>query len=175
MSAPPPDAAMCVALMGTSSVAIAVTCARAVSLRAQSEPDRREDARVGLQHQHVPGQIGAVAIAVVEPATQAVLLVGEQHDADRPPRPEVQLLQQTRHFPRRHRAAAVVGRAGADVPRVEVAADDDDLFGLLAPADFGDHVGRIRVGQHLGAHRQLETQVLAARGHARQAVGVLDG
>ena len=39
--------------------------------------------------------------------------------------------------------AAVVEGAGAEVPRVEVRADDHDLVGLLAAADLADHVGAL--------------------------------
>src|SRR5207249_1683947 len=37
-------------------------------------------------------------------------------------------------------AGAVVGRALAEVPRIEMGADDDDLFGLVAATDFADDV-----------------------------------
>ena len=40
----------------------------------------------------------------------------------------------------------VVGRAGADVPRVDVAAEQHDLLRPLAAANLADDVGRLDVG-----------------------------
>ena len=76
------------------------------------------------------------------PPRIAVLLVGEEHDAHRAARPQVELLHQPHRLPRHDAAAAVVGRARADVPRVEVAADDDDLVRQLAAAHLADDVVR---------------------------------
>ena len=39
-----------------------------------------------------------------------------------------------------HDAGAVVGGAGAQVPAIDVAADDHDLVGLLGAGDLGDRV-----------------------------------
>jgi hypothetical protein len=110
----------------------------------------------------------AVAIAVVHGAAQSVLFVGEQHDANRAPWSQLQRLQQPPDLPRRDRPSAIVSRAGANVPGIEVAADDDDLVRPLAPAHFRDDVRRLDVGVHGGIHRQAETHSLAPRGHACQ-------
>ena len=79
-------------------------------------------------------------------AAQAVLFVGQQHDAHRPARPDAELLHQPQRLPRDDAADAVVGGAGADVPRVEMAAEQHDLVRLLAPADLADDVRRLDVG-----------------------------
>ena len=57
---------------------------------------------------------------------------------------------------------AVVHRALADVPRVDVSAEHHDFVGLLAPAQLGDDVARRRVGQHLRAHLSV-TMIFSPR------------
>ena len=154
MSAPPPPALTWSAAMPVSSVAIALTVSRAASLPVKPNAERPEHAAVRLQHHHVLRQLGAMLIAIGEAAAAAVLFVGEQHHAHGAPRPQVQLLHDPQRFPRHHAAAAIVGRAGADVPRVEMAADDDDFVRLLAAADFADDVRRFRVGVEMRLHLQ---------------------
>src|SRR5205814_8573996 len=144
---------------------------------AAGEPDslRSEDAAVGLEHEHMPRELAAMLLAVRQPAASAVLLVRPEHDAHRSPRPQVQLLHDPQRLPRDDAASAVVGGAGADVPRVEVAADDDDLLGLLASADLADNVRRRNVWLEMRLHRQTHDDAIAAVGHALQTIGVLGG
>ena len=144
--------------------------------RAAGEPEARraEDAAVGLEHHHVVGELRPVALEVGASAGEAVLFVGEEHDAHRAARPQVELLHQPQRFPRHDAAAAVVCRAGADVPGIEVAADDDDFVGPLAAADLADDVRRVGIGQELGLHLQADADLRAAVLHALQALGVLD-
>ncbi len=80
------------------------------------------------------GDLGGVRVAVGAAAASAVLLVGPEHHANRPPRPEAKPLHQTHGLPRGHGAAAVVHRALSHVPRVDVSAEDHDLVGFLAAA-----------------------------------------
>ena len=147
--------------------------ARAASLPVKPKPRRTEDAAVGFHHHHVARQLGEVPIAIAEAAAAAVLLVGPQHDADRPARPQIQLLHQAQRLPRHHAAAAIVGRSGADVPGVEVAADDDDFVRQLAAAELADHVGRVGVGQEVRLHRRASGARRAAIAHALQPRGIL--
>src|SRR6185295_6771987 len=123
--------------------------------------------------QHVPGELGAMLIAIAETAAAAVLLVVPQHDAHGAARPEIQLLHQPHRLPGDDAAATIVGGAGADVPRIQVAADDDDLLGPLASADLADDVRRRRVGLEVRLHLQPDDDAAAAIGHALQAIGVL--
>jgi len=69
--------------------------------------------------------------------------------------------------------AAIVDRAGSDVPRVEVAAHDNYLFRLDAPAHLRNDVGGIGVRPHLGRHRESDARMLAPRAHASEPCGVL--
>ena len=116
----------------------------------------------------MPGEIGSRA-------GQPVLLVREQHDTHGTPRPEVQRLHQPQGLPRHHASAAVVGRSGADVPRIEVAADDDDFFRALAAANLGDDVRGVRVGEKPRVHFQAQRDLRAAVLHALESIGVLGG
>ena len=119
--------------------------------------------------------VGAMLIAVRLPAASTVLLVGPQHDADRPPRPEIQLLHDPQRFPGHDAPSAIVGRTRADVPRIEVAADDDDLVRPLAAADLADHVRRFHVAFHVRVHAEVHDDGTAAFGHPLQPIGIFGG
>jgi hypothetical protein len=90
-------------------------------------------------------------------------------------RAQVQRLQQPRHLPRDDAAAAVVVRALPHVPRVEVAADEDDLVRLLSAFKLRDDVGRLGVGQEARLHPEAQAGALAAVVHALQHLRALDG
>ena len=115
-----------------------------------------------------------MALEIGAPAGEAVFLVRIEHDSHRAARPQVELLHQPQRFPRHDAAAAVVGRAGADVPRIEVTAHDDDLIRPFPAADLADDVGGIGIGQELGLHLQADANLRAAVLHPLQALGVLD-
>ena len=55
-----------------------------------------------------------------------------------------------------HDAGAVVGGAGAQVPAIDVAADDDDLVGLLGAGNLGDRVVDLDLA---GAERVLQVDL----------------
>ena len=114
-------------------------------------------------------------ISIRGDAAAAVLLVRPEDHANGPARAEVQLLPDPQRFPRHHASAAIIGRAGADIPRIEVAADDDHFVGPLAAADLADDVGRFGVGLEVSLHLQPHHHFVAAVGHPLQAVGVLGG
>ena len=61
--------------MPASREAMAVTDARAVSLPVNPKPNGRKRSAVGLDHQDVVGQLGAVRVSVGRPAPKAVLFV----------------------------------------------------------------------------------------------------
>ena len=155
MSAPSPAGPMRSAWMPRSSVAISLNGARGVRSR-ESKAGRAEHAGVRFEHQHVAGELILVSIAVGQRAQTSVLLVRPQHDAKRAARPQVQLLHEAERFPRHDAPPAVVGRAGADVPGIEVPADDDHFVRSFAAADFADDVERVGVGQEPGLHLQAE-------------------
>src|SRR5882724_1503686 len=49
----------------------------------------------------------------------------------------------------------VINRAGAEIPGIEMAGDDDDLLGMLAAFEVGDHVVADGVGKHLRSENEL--------------------
>ena len=79
---------------------------------------------------------GLVLVEVGAAAAQSVLLVHEQHGADGALRLQVHVVHQAHRLHHHGHARAVVDRAGAEVPGVEVRADEDDLIGLLAAAEL---------------------------------------
>ena len=90
--------------------------------------------------------------------------------------PQAGLLQDSHRLHHHGRSGRVVGRPGAAVPRVEVAAEDDDLVGLVGPGDLADDVEGVDVGI---VERVLDVQ-LEPDGHflfhgPHQAAVVLGG
>ena len=80
-------------------------------------------------------------------AVAAVFLAGEKHGADRVARLVADGLEQAEDFDGLDDAGTVVVRAGRDVPRIEMATDEDNLFRKLGALDFADDVVRGRVGE----------------------------
>ncbi len=113
-----------------------------------------------------------IAVAIASAAAKTVLFVGPEDDPDGAARTQVQLLHQAQRLPRHDRPAAIVGRSRSDVPRVEVATDDDHFVRELASTDLTDDVERIGVGEHLRFHLQSKADGRAAVRHALQAIGV---
>ena len=64
-------------------------------------------------------------------ATQALLLPGEENEPDRPPRLGIAFRKQPGCFQHDDRAGAVIGCALAEVPRIEMRADNDHFVGLF--------------------------------------------
>ena len=123
-----------------------------------------------------------MTIAVCIRASQAVLLVGPQHDPHGASGPHSQPLHEAYGLPCGHAATAVVHCSLADVPRIDVASQHDDFVGQLSSTDLGDRITRRRIGQslrlHLQSHEHALTPILHAVKHAgifgRQR-GVRDG
>ena len=132
-------------------------------------------AAVRLHSHHDVLQLGPVGIPVAQAAPQAVLLVGPQHHADGALGLQAQGLDQAGGFHGEDDASAVILGALAHIPAVQVAAEDDDLLGLLAAAELAHHVGGGGVRQGLSAHLQAQADALAPVLHAVQLSGGLDG
>ena len=87
---------------------------------------------------------------------------------------DVELLEDAHHLHGDRAAGSVVGGAGAVVPRVEVAADHDDLIFLRPAGDLRDDVERIGVGGvplRLDVELQLHRHIVLQQ--ARDAVVML--
>src|SRR5580693_10673738 len=52
-------------------------------------------------------------------------------------------------------ACGVVNCTGAQIPRIEMSADDNDLLGMLGTFEVGNHVVTLRVGKSLRRENQV--------------------
>jgi len=75
---------------------------------------------------------------VLPRAVHALLFATEEHEANRPPRQQSRGLEGARRFDHQRGIAAVVERAGAQVPGIEVRAEDNCFVGLLASTNFAE-------------------------------------
>ncbi len=83
----------------------------------------------------------------------------------------MQFLQKLCRFHRDGDSGAVVDRAGAQVPGIEVSGDDDELLGMLAALQIGDHVVAGGIGQFLRSEGEVHAH-LSLRGEMRDQVGI---
>ncbi|OQC35203.1 MAG: hypothetical protein BWX64_02559 [Acidobacteria bacterium ADurb.Bin051] len=83
---------------------------------------------------------GEVGLCVGARAEQPLLLGGPECEADRAPGLHADRLEDPRRLHDDRDARAVVGRAGARVPRVEVGARHHDLLPAVGAGDLGEHV-----------------------------------
>ena len=130
-------------------------------------------AEVALRAQLVLAQVAHVLLRVGIAAMQALLLVGERDHADRAGR-SLRLRQRAYQVAGGHRdrnAGTIVDRAGAKVPRIQVAPDHHHLVRLRAPGDLADHV--LRGVRAVPAAVEVERDLHRSQRHQpRQLVGV---
>ena len=109
---------------------------------AALQPDALDPAGSHVVDQHAGdlGHLLLVRLDVGPRAVQALLLAREQDEADGPLGLDAHGLERPGGLEHGHDAGAVVGGAGAQVPAIDVAADDHDLVGLLGARDLGDGV-----------------------------------
>src|ERR1019366_6048970 len=113
-------------------------------------------------------------LAVSHAAPPAVLLVDPESDADGAPRFETEFLHEGHGLEAGDDGSAIVLRALADVPGIEVAAQDDHFLGMLPAGDLADDVAAIGVGGHLRAHLQVDRDghaVVDKTGHIMASSG----
>src|SRR5258706_14082914 len=107
-------------------------------------------------------------------AEETFLLAAPESDADRSLRGDADRFQNAHRLHGYDRPRAVVGRARAAGPGVEMAAGHDALALLVGAGDLGDRVVGVLVlivVRRLAVH--LEGDVLPLSGEARQAVELL--
>ncbi len=132
---------------------------RASSLFAAGEA-RGDDATVsgvGLERDGVTRELIAVAFGVGARASEPVLFVGEEHHPHRASR------RTLAHHALRGRehdgdARAVVERAGAEVPRVEVRAEEHQLTREIGARHLAHDVRAVALGQRATPEREPEAQ-----------------
>ena len=112
-------------------------------------------------------------LGILHGSAYAIFLIRPQHDAHGALWPQAKLEHQPRSLPRGEATAAVVHRPLANIPRVDVAADDDDLLRLLRSGNLRNDVVRNAVGQSACLHLEPHAERLAAGLHPREHVGVL--
>ena len=117
----------------------------------------RDRARTVVEHDDGLDRVGfaGVRLGVLVRADQPLFFSGEEYEPDGPLGLQPRLRDHARRLEGAHRARAVVGRAGPQVPGIEVRADDDDLARVLHAADLGDGVplgDRVRGQRVLDAH-----------------------
>ena len=115
---------------------------------------------------------GAVTVTIVAGAVEAVFFIAEQHHAHRAARALAEALQQPSGGGDDGHAGAVVQRALAQVPAVEMGADEHDLVREVGARHFADHVVRGGVDIALRLQVQLQTQRLALCVQSGHGVGV---
>ena len=64
-------------------------------------------------------------------------------------------------FERGDDPGAIVLRAGAYIPGIDVAAHHYDFFRLFRAANFTNHVGGIGIGKHVAFHFQMDLDDVA--------------
>ncbi len=114
------------------------------------------------------------AVRDTPPRPHEVLLAGEEDDADGPPRHEPRVAQQAQRFHDRDASRAVVGRALAHVPRIDVRAEQHDLVRKLSPAQLADDVGARRIRQRARAERELDLDRSATRQPASRSASSVE-
>ena len=124
-----------------------------------------------LVQRDLVGVRGGVALR----AGQAVLLVGERHHPDRARRRARQVADQLAGGHGDADAGAVVDRAGAEVPGIQVPPDQHDFFRSLAARDLADHVVRGRGAVPADVERDAHADRLAQCQQAGELVGIGDG
>ena len=104
-------------------------------------------------------------------AAEAVFFVGEEDGAEGVARFDSEGFEEAENFHGLDDAGAVVVRAGRDVPRIKVAADDHDLIGKFGAADLADDVVGKGVGVTGGMGREFDADCGIDREGGAQAVG----
>ena len=73
---------------------------------------------------------------------QSLLFSGEKDETNGPARQDFGGFDRPKRIDDKRGIAAVVERAGAEIPGIEMRADDHELVGLFHAAEFGNHIGR---------------------------------
>ena len=88
-------------------------------------------------------------------ADQSLLFAGEKNEADGAPRLHARRLNGSQRIDDQSGVAAVIERARAQFPRIEVRAQDHEFVWLLAASYFRDHVRRLDRPAQLVRNREI--------------------
>ena len=105
-------------------------------------------------------------------AEHALFFAGKQHEANRAARDGAGSVNHARRVNHHRGVAAVVERARAQFPGIEMRAEQDEFVRLFAPANFGDDIFRFyRAGDFVG-HVEMNVHRHVVGEKARHAFGV---
>src|SRR5256714_7622541 len=86
----------------------------------------------------------------------------------------MKLLDQVRRFHRNGDAGAVIDRPRAEIPRIQMSRNDNDLFGMFGAFDVADNVEARRVGERLRGENEMHAHY-ALRRKRRDQIRVFRG
>ena len=112
-------------------------------------------AKVALNRGKMVLDFVLVRRGISDTAGIAELLIHPGNHANGPLGMQAKLLDQLRGLHGHHDAGRIVNGAGAQVPRIEMAGDDHDLFRMLAAFQVADHVERLDVSKLLRSQHQV--------------------
>src|SRR5205807_2553650 len=104
------------------------------------EPDWMTCAQIAFDSGNVIGELSLVVFGVGSSAHQPVLFVHPRDHSDSSFGPKAEPLDQLSDLHSYCDACAVIDRAGAQVPRVQMTGDNDYLLGMLAAFNIRDDV-----------------------------------
>src|SRR2546423_4941319 len=97
-------------------------------------------AGIALDCRNMIDHLRGMGFAVSFMAASAVFFVHPGNHAQGTPRMEMKPLQKFGGGHRDYDTGTVINGAAAEIPRIKMARDDDDLFGMLASLEVGDDV-----------------------------------
>ena len=104
------------------------------------EAQRMRRPGIALDRGRGAKEFGRVILGVGLAAGAAAFFVHPRNHSQSALRMQVKLLQNLGRFHRDHHAGAVVDCARAQIPRIEMSRDHDELFGMFAALQVGDDV-----------------------------------
>ncbi len=112
------------------------------------------DAFVKIHVGHDVVEFGAVLLDIAPGTDQSLLFAGPEHEAQRPPRPHTGSDDGPGGVNHQRGVAAIVERSGAQVPGIQMCAQQNNFLGALPSPDLGDNVALF--DRSTDAVRQLE-------------------
>ncbi len=121
-------------------------------------------AEVAFNRREMIRQIGRLILKISSAAAPAVLFIHPGDHADRAFRFEAELFDQLRGLHGDGHTRRIVNRAGAQIPRIEMAGHNDHLLRMLAAFEVGNHVMLSTSGNVCGVSvKRILTSPCAAR------------
>src|SRR5438874_4075664 len=136
------------------------------------EAQRMLSAQVALDSGNVVRDVSRVVLRIGQCAGLAHFFIHPCNDAQRPFGMQVEFVNNLRALHRDNNTSAIVDRASAEIPRIEVPGYDYDLLGMFAALQIRYNVVLLRLGADLRRERQMDAYS-TARSQARDQFCVL--